>query len=673
MNLSRLLVLGLGVVLGTTGLVLVFAPSVSVGVRVPSVAVASVALLALVLTLLLGRARLRDDHRVIALPTPERRTHTVAGETIDRRIAALSMDALRGSGDSSPAYSALRTRMKRVARSILSTPEESRVDRQLSAGTWTDDLRTAAFLTDAPLRRLSVGEHLHSLRTGEPPVQRRARRAIAALVRRLDTAQVPRSDDQAAQGEEPTAQPLPAKAKQSTETERSEETLRVPDAGETVSHRTGRWQGVSALALAIGAGGMLLRRPALLLVGGIGVGLAAYSRAASPPTVTLEIERTISDLSPAVEAAVRVTVTVRNVGDDFLPDCSVIDGVPPGLLVTDGSPRHGTALRPGTATTFSYTLTAARGEHTFTPPAVIARNFSGSAERLTRVEPSGETTIACVPRLEPLETVQLRPHTTQFHGRARSDTGGTGVEFYAVREHQPGDPRSRIDWNRLAKTGELSTLQFRVERTTTVVIVIDARNAASLAPSGEQRSAVERSVGAAGRLFATLLDANVSVGITALSEHPQACWLAPDRGDAHRRRGRRLLGSHPALAVTPVTPDDREHQCESSFERLFHRLPAAGQVVVLSPLCDDAISESIQRLETLGHPVTVISPDPTALTSPGGQLVHTERALRIARLRYADIPVLDWRYVDEPLSTAIDRLGRHISRTGPTTNAGWSL
>lgn len=662
MNRRRRFTLGLGIVLGTTGLVFVFAPSVSVAIPVPSVVVAGIALLALVLTLFFVRDRLRDDPQSITLPTPESRTHAVPGEEIDRRIGSLSVGADQGSGDLSPVYSALQTRVKRVALSILGDDTHE----QLSEATWTDDHRVA-FVNNSS-QQFSVREHLHSLRTGEPSIQRRARQTIAVLARRLYTdppSGIPSADPERTpqDGESISVQPLPSGVDRADE---SGGDIDFPEAGETITHRTERWQGASALALAIGAGGMLLRQPALLLVSGIGVGLAAYSRAAIPPSVPLEIERTISNTSPAVEADVRVTVTVRNVGDVLLPDCSVIDGVPPGLVVTDGSPRHGVALRPGSETTVSYTLLAARGEHTFGPPAVIARDFSGSVERLTRVEPSGETTITCVPRLESLETLGLRPYATRFNGRVMSDTGGNGVEFHATREYRSSDPRSRIDWNRLAKTGELSTLQFRNERSTTVTLVIDAREEAYLAPDSEGRCAVDRSVTAAGRLFATLLDATLRVGVGALSTHPQACWLSPGCGDAHRRRGRRLLACHPAIAATYPTNSDSQSGRESPFERLSRRLPPAGQVVVLTPLCDEMISDSIQRLVALGHAVTVISPDPTAVTSPGRQLVHIERALRITRLQSRGIPVLDWGPAsDDPLSVALDRLqGQHSGGVG---------
>jgi uncharacterized protein (DUF58 family) len=431
--------------------------------------------------------------------------------------------------------------------------------------------------------------------------------------------------------------------------------------------RIDRWQGVTALALAVGAGGMLLRQPALLLTSVVGVGLAAYSRTATPPSVALEIERSVSETHPAVGTDVHVTVTIRNVGDTLLPDCSVIDGVPPRIPVTDGSPRQGTALRPGKATTMSYTLSAVRGEHVFTSPLVIARDFSGCVEHLTHVEPTSATTITCVPQLEPLETMQLRPQATRFGGRVTTETAGNGVEFHTVRDYQPSDPRSHINWNQLAKTGELSTLQFREERIVTVVLVIDARTEAVLAPEPDEQSAVDRSVTAAGRIFATLHNGRTSVGIAALSAHPETCWLAPGTSDAHRREARQLLATHPAVSPSRSTDDMAADQM-TAVERLRHRLPSDAQLIVLTPLCEDAIRDSIRQLAALGYAPTVISPDPTEKTTPGRQLAHIERANRMTDLRSGGIPVLDWERGDS-LSGVLTRLrirGR-FSIAGATT------
>ncbi|WP_439027278.1 DUF7269 family protein [Haloarchaeobius sp. DT45] len=51
----------------------------------------------------------------------------------------------------------------------------------LAAGTWTDDEAAAAFFTEGLQPAYSTTDHLRTVRTGDPPVRRRARRALAEL------------------------------------------------------------------------------------------------------------------------------------------------------------------------------------------------------------------------------------------------------------------------------------------------------------------------------------------------------------------------------------------------------------------------------------------------------------------------------------------------------------
>lgn len=700
MSVRGRLPLVVGVVLGLAGLVVAFVPSLASGIRVSSAEIGAIALFALALAGILAVARYRTNHQPLVLPTPEGRANTIPGDETDRRLASLSTPNPH-TDESSDRREEFRARLERVARWVLTRDglDAERAREQLREGTWTSDSHAASFFATT-YRRPPIRGQLRALRTAEPAVARRARHAIGVLshrfARRSPTAS---SDDRTRKRPDDeqsvSVRSLPSEARESgtpsnsktgETTDTAEDELRFPDVGETVERRTARWQGATAVALTMGATGITLRRPALLLASVVAVGLTAYSRAATPPSVTLDIERTVSDTQPAVGDAVEVTVTVRNRGKTLCPDCTVIDGVPSGLVVTDGSPRHGVALRSGKATSFSYTLTAARGEHRFTPASVVARDGSGSVERFTHIAAGSPTTITCALHLPALTDVPLRAHAKQFGGRTATDVGGNGIEFYATREYQPGDPLGHIDWNRLAKTGTLSTLQFRVERMPTVVVVIDAREEAFLAPGSDERSAVDRSVEAAGRIMTTLLDETTPVGIGALSSHPDRCWLAPNTGDAHRERVRRLLTTHPALAApsdtqSAVPPSDSSAMSAASDENelesepcasgawLRRRLPADAQVVVLTSLCDDEIGDWIRRLDVSGHAATVISPDPTVQTSPGRQLAGMERTMRIAGLRSADVQVLDWSRTDEELlSVAIEILQTH--REPRTTHPG---
>ena len=423
-----------------------------------------------------------------------------------------------------------------------------------------------------------------------------------------------------------------------------------PGADDDRVRRTGRWRGVSALALVGGAVGILAGSAGLVLVGCIGVAFAAFARAARPPGVELDVERSVSDADPAPGEDVAVTVKIENAGERALTDLRVIDGVPPALAVASGSPRLATALRPGETATLSYEVAAARGRHAFEPALVVARDTSGTAERRTRVQATGETSITCVPALDTSMGIALRNQTIGQPGRVLTDIGGSGVAFHTTREYRPGDPLSRIDWNRKAKTGDLSTVDFREERAAAVVLVVDSREEAYRAPSEDHDSAVERSVGAAGALYPALTGEENPMGIAALA--PEECWLGPGVGATHRARARELLATHPALAPTP--PDEPFFP-SVRVRRLRRRLPSDAQLVVCSPLCDDYIATLLQRLDAGGHRVSVLSPDPTGEGTPGQRVARAERSVRLSTLRGAGIPVVDWG--DEPLATALARSG----------------
>jgi uncharacterized repeat protein (TIGR01451 family) len=411
---------------------------------------------------------------------------------------------------------------------------------------------------------------------------------------------------------------------------------------------------VTALALLLGAVGVLLSRPALVLGGAVGVLFGAAARAAGPPAAALAVERTVEPESADPGETARVTVTVRNEGDALLPDVRVVDGVPPALSVARGSPRHATALRPWKAVTFSYAVDAARGTHRFEPATVLVRGFTGAVERELSVpaEPAG--TLSVAPRLVEGQPVPLRPQTTGFTGRVGTNVGGSGTEFHSVREYRRGDPLSRVDWGRLARTGEFATLQFREERSATVVLLVDTRTEARVAPTPTALPAVERSVAAAGEAFTALLSTGDRVGLAAYG--PTGCWLAPSTGDEHRARARALLGTHEAFA--PTAPDG-PFLPSIARRRVQRRLPGDAQILLFSPLVDDQPADFARRLDAYGHRVTVVSPDPTAADTPGHTLAGIERELRCSALRGAGVRVVDW--ADEPLPAAFTRAERRWS------------
>ncbi|MFC7075146.1 DUF58 domain-containing protein [Haloarcula halophila] len=396
-------------------------------------------------------------------------------------------------------------------------------------------------------------------------------------------------------------------------------------------HQTGRWLGLTGAALLAAAVGLVAQTPSLVLLGGVGAALGAYDRVAVPPATSVAIERSIEPTDPGVGESVTVRLTVRNEGDRTLPDVRVADGVPETVRVVDGTASVGTSLRPGASTTVTYEMTGGNDRCVFDPATVVVRDVVGVVARHDRVavspdsvtwkRPSGKAMLPLIP------AVYRRP------GQVPVDDGGSGQSFYAVRERRPNDPLSRVDWNRYARTGELTTVEFQREQAATVIVVVDTRQAAAVAPGETAQTAVERSTTAALALVEGLPEDGHAVGLAALS--PQESWLPPGQSEAHRRQARDRIREDRAFTATPVTesPD---------VDRLFAQLPEAANVIFLSPLCDDESATVARRLAARGHPVTVVSPDATATDTAGHRLAHLERGDRLRELRAAGVEVYDW-------------------------------
>lgn len=410
------------------------------------------------------------------------------------------------------------------------------------------------------------------------------------------------------------------------------------------SRPTGRWRGLVGATLAVGGLGLFTRTSALLLASAVGVALLAYAHSIDAPSATLAVSRSVSDPDPATGERVTVTVRVENVGGRPIPGLRIADGVPAGWTVVDGAATHGTALWPGATATFTYTVAVGAGQRTFDPTTVICRDAVGVVER--------RTTVACedgfdsTPPASAGDVPTLPTGLALLAGREAVDASGEGVAFRALREYRRGDPPSRIDWRRRARTGDLATVEFQAERRLTVVFVVDARAAAALAPSAADATAVQRSLDAVERLYAAVTDEGHRAGVAALG--PTRAWVPPGRGEVHRRRVHEQLSA----AVTATHRDGGGE--DAGWVRT--RLPERATVVCCTPLCDDAGADLARRLDASGYPTAVVSPDPTTTGTAGRQLARLERARRCNGLRAEGVPVLDWQ-PDVDVATALARGG----------------
>ncbi|SER54741.1 DUF58 domain-containing protein [Natrinema salaciae] len=335
---------------------------------------------------------------------------------------------------------------------------------------------------------------------------------------------------------------------------------------------------------------------------------------------------------------VTVRTTVRNAGSDTIVDLRVVDGVPDAVPVVSGSPRTSATLEPLAETTLEYEVELRRGEYAFDDPTVRARDLTGTMAETWRPSTDGDDAIRCS---SVVESVPLGDGTNDYAGEVPTDEGGSGVEFYSVRDYEPGDPVGSIDWRRYAGTRELATVEYRAERATRIVCVVDARSSQFRAATTAHLPAIERSVAAAERTFEALVDAGHPTGIVGIYAD-QLPSVAPGTDPATRREASRVLDAlrdSERVGYWPVAQPDTD----DFVTDLPRRLPGEAQVYLFSSFVDDDPVELVAALRARGYAVRVVSPAVTAgETDIATRLEALDRGTRLARARSTGARVIDW-------------------------------
>jgi uncharacterized repeat protein (TIGR01451 family) len=441
----------------------------------------------------------------------------------------------------------------------------------------------------------------------------------------------------------------------------------------TETRTTNRLTALVVVAILISALGVFTGNRAVLVAAIAPVSYLLYGQLTALPELDLAVRRTVEEANPAPGSEVSVTLTITNEGSSTIPKLQVVDGVPAELGVASGSPRRATALRPGESTTVTYSVIARRGVHEFGETYLNGQGFSSTEQREQGQPATGTTEITCDAAVhDPVERELTHEHT----GQVPTDDGGTGTEFYAIREHQHSDPVNRIDWNRYAREGELTTVEFRERKGAPVVVLVDLRLDIDVARGEIDPPATELNVYAARRLLDPLFTYGTEAGV-AFYTGSRVELLAPARGADQQARttlafreavagdwsnntttlttqspragmaGRSTSQQHRAIA-------DGDGTVQDTLESLEGRLPGRTNLILVSPFVDSFPRDVATYLQSFGHAVTVLSPDVTTRDTAGGQVETLDRDLRITKLRRTGVGVISWN-PDHPLAEAITR------------------
>jgi uncharacterized protein (DUF58 family) len=402
--------------------------------------------------------------------------------------------------------------------------------------------------------------------------------------------------------------------------------------------------GLTYVLLLVGLGTM--SAPVLVLTLPLAVRLVTGLLRA-PSRVDVEVTRSLSSDRVSGGRPVEVRLSVINKGEG-LEIVHIQDHVPDVLEVIEGHLSAVTSLAPGEVIDLSYTVRGDRGTADFGPVEVSASDALGVLSRSRTLDTPQRLMI--LPDVMKLRRVAVRPRRTRaYAGPVPARQGGSGVEFFGVREYQVGDPLRWINWQVSARhPRSLYTNEFEQERITDVGLILDARRRTDVEGAGKRL--FEHSVEATASLAAAFLSDGNRVGLLVYGGFLD--WTFPGYGRIQEERILRALSG-----------------AETGESRVFESLdyiptryfPAKSQLVLVSPLCEDDI-RTLVRLRARGYQLLIISPDPVAYearllgSSPAVRMAvrvaRLERALLMRRLQRAGVRTVDWD-VETPFDLAI--------------------
>lgn len=315
------------------------------------------------------------------------------------------------------------------------------------------------------------------------------------------------------------------------------------------------------------------------------------------------------------------------------------------MKIIDGQLSCWVTLQPGESTELNYSFTATRGNFSWKAIQAVATDPFGLIE--TRLLLPANATIQIRPQIKKFKAIPLRPHNTVHSpGSIPARLGGSGTDFFGVREYHPGDSLRTLDWRLTARhPRKFFTKEFEQEEIAEIGLILDTRQATNL-QNGEE-SLFEHSVGAAASLAETFLHQGHRVSLLVFGKTMLNAFPGYGKTQLHRimsclSKARVELEGHSSayLDFLPI--------------RMF---PSHALIIIISSLTSTD-RPIFKRLRAYGYQALLISPDPIDfMYSTLGQDTISQLAIRATRLErrlqlnniaQLQIPVIDWK-VNQPL------------------------
>lgn len=259
---------------------------------------------------------------------------------------------------------------------------------------------------------------------------------------------------------------------------------------------------------------------------GLLLALAVIDWKLFPAMETLQVERQVDD-KLSLGASNPVRLEIRN-GSNVALRVEMRE-TPPESILSD-LPEDPVALKmaPRSRHAADYHLTPhARGDYSFGDVYLRIRGRLGMVLRHLRVPMP--RAVKVYPNIQDTAKFNLmaRKGRLQQIGIRKARLQGAGREFESLRDYMPDDEMRRIDWKASARRGKLVSRQYEVEKSQSVMLVLDVGRTMLAEVDGIQK--LDYAINAALLLAYVATLSEDKVGLLVFADTVQT-YLPPKRG-----------------------------------------------------------------------------------------------------------------------------------------------
>jgi uncharacterized protein (DUF58 family) len=389
----------------------------------------------------------------------------------------------------------------------------------------------------------------------------------------------------------------------------------------------------------------------------LGIGLLQ-----TPPQENLQFgaERTLEQTRSNDGVTVDVTLRIQNESLETV-HLFIEETAQAGMKIVDGELSRWATLRSGESAELKYAFTAGRGDFSWNSVRVVVSDPLGLVE--TEMSLPASASIQIRPQIKKFKSILFRPRSTLHSpGSIPARLGGSGTDFFGVREYHPGDSLRWLDWRLTARhPRKFFTKEFEQEEIAEIGLILDSRQATELRIN--EKSLFELSVGATASLAEMFLHQGHRVSLLVFGGKMLNVFPGYGKQQLHR-----ILG---CLSKASVKPEERMSVPLDFIPiRMF---PSHALIIIISSLI--SLDRSLfRRLRAAGYQVLLISPDPLGFAHPtlaqdpvnrlAIRATRLERRLQLNEIAQLQVQVIDWQ-VGQPLFPLVrNALTRSRGQTG---------